>query len=164
MDREDACSHPADGPLLFEHRFVSAEDMCKAADGHACMSNLKLGNYFSLSNLSTLGHDIQANSTEIGYSAGILEDWASISLSDYRGQGHLIVCVHGLSGNLHDLRLLKLHLLALYPELIFLMSSCNQVSPAASRHMPSLMLQVLPLPRTTRTQALKPCHLGSSKK
>lgn len=46
--------------------------------------------------------------------------------SDATGKGHLVVCVHGLSGNQYDLRCLKLHLLRSLPELDFLMSSCNQ--------------------------------------
>lgn len=48
------------------------------------------------------------------------------------GKGHLVVCVHGLSGNQYDLRCIKLHLLRALPDLDFLMSSCNQDNTHAS--------------------------------
>jgi hypothetical protein len=40
---------------------------------------------------------------------------------------HLIVCVHGMSGNMYDLRMIKLELNRLCSNLTFLMSSANQV-------------------------------------
>lgn len=45
---------------------------------------------------------------------------------------HLVVCVHGLAGNMYDLRLLKLYLQRYLPKLKFMMSSVNQKSTYAS--------------------------------
>ena len=42
------------------------------------------------------------------------------------GEGHLVVCVHGMSGNKYDLRMIQLQLLAVLPKLDFLMSAANQ--------------------------------------
>lgn len=43
------------------------------------------------------------------------------------GRGHLVVCVHGMAGNQHDLRMLRLQLQEHRPSTTFLMSASNQV-------------------------------------
>eukprot|EP00040_Diaphanoeca_grandis_P028604 m.166000 g.166000 ORF g.166000 m.166000 type:complete len:840 (+) comp31409_c0_seq1:240-2759(+) len=42
------------------------------------------------------------------------------------GRGHVVFCVHGMSGNQYDLRLVKLQLLDALPGLTFVMSAANQ--------------------------------------
>ena len=54
------------------------------------------------------------------------EDEIDCSSSDHSGAGHLVVFVHGMDGNLYDLRTLRLVLVRLLPSLRFVMSSANQ--------------------------------------
>eukprot|EP00041_Stephanoeca_diplocostata_P036338 m.1321012 g.1321012 ORF g.1321012 m.1321012 type:complete len:912 (-) comp24846_c0_seq26:1518-4253(-) len=49
-----------------------------------------------------------------------------------RGTGHLVVCVHGLSGNQYDLRNIRLALRQVFPDMEFLMSSLNTTNTHAS--------------------------------
>ena len=54
------------------------------------------------------------------------EDEIDCSSSDHSGAGHLVVFVHGMDGNLYDLRTLRLVLVRMLPSLRFVMSSANQ--------------------------------------
>ena len=63
---------------------------------------------------------------------------------------HVVVCVHGLSGNKYDLRMVQLCLQTRVSSLRFVMSEANQVRHALHSHSTPTAL------RPTRTRTLPP--------
>lgn len=151
--------HPTAGPLAFECRVAPAAATAvapppppSAAAATARRPSLTSRRFFSRPPFSA-GHQSPAPAAaealrgDVGVSADQLPlaaasaaaapllplplPAAATSAACYRGAGHLIVCVHGMSGNMHDLRLLRLTLQGRFPDLVFLMSAANQTNTHA---------------------------------